>query len=385
MAAELTDERTVTGMDCSPISQPHPPRSDHGDVVAASIAAVGGVRGDSVVAHSLGEPNPVIAQVASRQEREAAFHQLLSPSATRGIGAGTRTIPEEPDPVRTCFERDRDRIKHAVQFRVLAGKTQVFMHAAAVDERLRTRLTHSLEVSQIAVAICQRLGLNWSLAEAIAIGHDCGHGPLGHASEEALSPNLPGGFDHAVFGADVALSHLNLTHEVLDGIRNHSWRRPTPQTPEGEVVSWADRLAYVCHDFADAAHSGLVAVDDLPREVVQLVGTSQSEQLRHLIGGLVESTTRTGVISLSRDLADVLTEFRQFNYDHIYHSPTATAAWDGAVSLLTDVMDHVLDSGDDEVSMVEHVARVAAMTDRQVFDVAVRECGWSPQDLPRSL
>ena len=175
--------------------------------------------------------------------------------ATRGSGAGHRDRPEEPDPWRTCFERDRDRILHAPAFRRLAGKTQVFVFP---DDHQRTRLTHALEVAQVATCIARACRLNVALTEAIALGHDCGHGPGGHASEDALSPYLDGGFDHAPWGADVSLAHLNLCSETLDGIRNHSWSRPAPSTPEGEVVSWADRVAYVCHDFEDAVKSGIV-------------------------------------------------------------------------------------------------------------------------------
>ena len=129
---------------------------------------------------------------------------------------------------------------------------------------MRTRLTHALEVAQVATSVARALGLNVALTEAIALGHDCGHGPGGHASEDALSPYVDGGYDHAVWGADVTLAPLNLCAETLDGIRNHSWSRPAPTTPEGEVVSWADRIAYVCHDFEDAVAAGIVAADMLP-------------------------------------------------------------------------------------------------------------------------
>jgi len=178
--------------------------------------------------------------IVDRHERDAREHELLAPLATRSFGAGNRAVAEEEDPFRTCFERDRDRILHASAFRRLAGKTQVFVFP---QDHQRTRLTHALEVAQVATAVARALGLNVALTEAIALGHDCGHGPGGHASEDALSPFIPEGFDHAVWGADVTLVPLNLCTETLDGIRNHSWSRPAPQTPEGEVVSWADRIA----------------------------------------------------------------------------------------------------------------------------------------------
>ena len=193
----------------------------------------------------------------------------MASTATRAHGAGNRAIEEDPDPYRTCFERDRDRILHAAAFRRLAGKTQVFVFPA---DHQRTRMTHALEVAQIARSIAQALSLNVPLAEAMAIGHDCGHGPGGHASEDALSPFVDGGFDHAPWGADVTLQPLNLCAETLDGIRNHSWSLPAPATPEGEVVSWADRIAYVCHDFEDAVHAGIVTDDMLPRLVADRCG-----------------------------------------------------------------------------------------------------------------
>ena len=182
-----------------------------------------------------------------------------------------------PTPWRTCFERDRDRILHAAAFRRLAGKTQVFVFP---DDHQRTRLTHALEVAQVATSVARALGLNVALTEAIALGHDCGHGPGGHASEDALSPYVDGGYDHAVWGADVTLAPLNLCAETLDGIRNHSWSRPAPATPEGEVVSWADRIAYVCHDFEDAVAAGIVTPDLLPPVVVERCGRPRAAARR---------------------------------------------------------------------------------------------------------
>ena len=160
-----------------------------------------------------------------REAREALEAASLRPGATLSVGAGQRTVEEAPDRTRTCFERDRDRILHATAFRRLAGKTQVFVFP---DDHQRTRMTHALEVAQVARSVSWALGLNVPLTEAIALGHDCGHGPGGHASEDALSPYVEGGFDHAAWGADVTLRPLNLCEQTLDGIRNHSWSRPAP-------------------------------------------------------------------------------------------------------------------------------------------------------------
>jgi dGTPase len=179
-----------------------------------------------------GRPDAVFA----RRWREESEVATLVPGATLASGAGDRAEPEAPDPLRTCFERDRDRILHSAAFRRLAGKTQVFIFP---DDHSRTRLTHALEVAQVATSIARACGLNVALTGAIALGHDCGHGPGGHASEDALAPFIEGGFDHARWGAEVSLAPLNLCAPTLDGIANHSWSRPAPATCEGEVVSWA--------------------------------------------------------------------------------------------------------------------------------------------------
>src|SRR6185436_15474982 len=191
-------------------------------------------------------------------------------------------------------------------FRRLAGKTQVFVFP---EDHQRTRLTHALEVAQVATSIARACRLNVALTEAIALGHDCGHGPFGHASEDAFTPYLAGGFDHARWGADVVLEPVNLCAETLDGIRNHSWSRPAPATPEGEVVSWADRIAYVCHDFEDAVRAGIVTPAMLPAIVRERCGERRGGQLKTFIDGLVAATLRTGQVSLDDDLAEALAAF----------------------------------------------------------------------------
>ena len=163
-----------------------------------------------------------LPRTVDRPAREDQEVSLLADGATLATGAGDRLVEEAPDLFRTCFERDRDRILHATAFRRLAGKTQVFVFP---EDHQRSRLTHALEVAQVARAIAGSLGLNVPLTEAIALGHDCGHGPGGHASEDALSLYVDGGYDHAQWGADVTLAPLNLCRETLDGIRNHSWSR----------------------------------------------------------------------------------------------------------------------------------------------------------------
>jgi dGTPase len=328
-----------------------------------------------------------------RLEREAREHEALAISATRAHGAGNRFVEEGPDEWRTCFERDRDRILHASAFRRLAGKTQVFVFP---DDHQRTRLTHALEVAQVAASVSRALGLNVALTEAIALGHDCGHGPGGHASEDALSPFVPGGFDHAVWGADVTLASLNLCHETTDGIRNHSWSRPAPMTPEGEVVSWADRIAYVCHDFEDAVAAGIVSTDMLPAIVASRCGTRRSQQLGAFIGAMVDAAAQSGRIGMTADPAEALAAFRQFNYDFVYLRPASKAQANSVISLLRALVEHYadrpnslpdvegIDAGGAE-ALRAAVAYVGGMTDRFACRQAVTLLGWPVDRLPQGI
>ncbi len=319
---------------------------------------------------------------------------MLAPGATRALGGGRRTRPEDADPWRTCFERDRDRILHSTAFRRLAGKTQVFVFP---DDHQRTRLTHALEVAQVATGIARACRLNVALTEAIALGHDCGHGPGGHASEDALSPYVDGGFDHAPWGADVSLAALNLCAETLDGIRNHSWSRPAPSTPEGEVVSWADRIAYVCHDFEDAVGAGIVTPAALPAGVVARCGTRRSQQLGAFIDGMVDTVAATGRIAMDEDLAGALEAFRACNYEHIYLRPSSVAQGRAVVDVLRALVDHYADRpnlipdagggagdlrGGEPAAVLAATAYVAGMTDRYAFSQAVAVVGWDPEKLP---
>ena len=325
-----------------------------------------------------------------RQEHEAA---TLTASATHAIGAGDRARPEEPDEWRTCFERDRDRILHAPAFRRLAGKTQVFVFP---DDHQRTRLTHALEVAQVATSVARALGLNVALTEAIALGHDCGHGPGGHASEDALSPYVDGGFDHALWGADVTLAGLNLCAETLDGIRNHSWSRPAPSTAEGEVVSWADRIAYVCHDFEDAVAAGVVGSDMLPPVVADRCGSARSSQLGEFIRAMVQAAAETGRIGMTEPAAEALAEFRRFNYDHVYLRPASQAQAASVIELLRALVEHYGDRpyllpeppravGGSQEAVHAAVAYVAGMTDRYACRQAVAQLGWDPAKLPTGV
>jgi len=344
------------------------------------------------------DPGSGRTEASGRVERERLEESLLAPGATRAAGSGTRRLPEEPDPWRTCFERDRDRILHATAFRRLAGKTQVFVFP---QDHQRTRLTHALEVAQVATAIARACRLNLALTEAIALGHDCGHGPGGHASEDALDPYVRGGFDHAPWGALVSLAPLNLCAETVDGIANHSWSRPAPSTPEGEVVSWADRIAYVCHDWEDAVLAGIVAPHQLPLEVRSLCGERRSHQLGAFIGGVVSATLRTGQVGMEEEVAGALAAFRTCNYERIYLRDASLRQGEAVVAVLRALVEHFSDrphliterAGPDEDDVVagsEEAVRaavtyVAGMTDRFAFRQAVALLGWDPAKLPAGV
>jgi dGTPase len=348
-------------------------------------------RADGVsVAHE-GAPPMRVGPRLDRAAREAAEIRRLAKGATRAQGAGRRAHAEPPDPVRTCFERDRDRILHAAAFRRLAGKTQVFVFPA---DHQRTRLTHALEVAQVARSIATTLRLNVPLTEAIALGHDCGHGPGGHASEEAFGPYLAGGFDHAVWGADVVLEPLNLCVETLDGIRNHSWSRPTPSTPEGEVVAWADRIAYVCHDFEDAVSAGVVTADDLPEAVRSTCGPTRSAQIDAFIAAVVDGTIRSGRVAMRSDAAEALAAFRAFDYERVYLRPDSVLQAAAVIRMLRALVEHLAadpwplpcaPASFEDDPLATAVRHVAGMTDRFACQSAVERLGWPLDELPRGV
>jgi dGTPase len=336
------------------------------------------------------------AAAVPREVREQAEDLSLAPGATRACGAGLRSRTEEPDPFRTCFERDRDRILHSSAFRRLAGKTQVFIFPA---DHQRTRLTHALEVGQVATSVGRACGLNVALTEAIALGHDCGHGPGGHSSESALGVFLEEGFDHAVWGADVSLSDLNLCAETLDGIRNHSWTRPAPATPEGEVVSWADRIAYVCHDWEDAVSAGIVSPALLPPIVRERCGETRSAQLRAFISEMVQTISDTGRVAMREEMAEALAEFRRTNYDHVYLRPASVAQATAVIDVLRALVEHFADhpyalpdvrragclEARSDAAVRAAVSYVAGMTDRFAMERAVCDLGWERSRLPRGI
>ena len=354
----------------------------------AGHSADGLVRAHEQPGGRLSPGSPVL-----REQREAWEAEHLRAGATRALGAGNRSRPEAPDPERTCFERDRDRIVHSTAFRRLAGKTQGVVFPT---DHQRTRLTHALEVAQVATSIARGVGANATLAEAIALGHDCGHGPGGHASEDAFDAFLPDGYEHGPWGADVVLAGLNLCAETLDGVRNHSWSRPVPHTVEGEIVSWADRIAYCAHDLEDAAGAGIVDVADLPTEVVEVCGRGRRQQLSTLVRAVVGTVAATGEVGMAAEPASALAALRAFNYERIYTRPDSIAQSRAVIEVLHALVEYFaehpeamppdfseLESPDGSVRAA--VTYVAGMTDRFAFETAADLLGWDPDRLPKGI
>lgn len=346
--------------------------------------------GDEVVtAHATSRAEVAPAERRTREHREEAERILLNPAASFSAGAGERAIVEQADPLRTCFERDRDRIVHSTAFRRLAGKTQVVVYPT---DHQRTRLTHAIEVAQCAVAMARGIGANIVLADAMALGHDCGHGPGGHASEDAFDQFIPEGYDHGPWGADVVLADLNLCRETLDGIRNHSWSRPAPSTLEGELVSWADRIAYCAHDLEDAIHAGIVVPSDLPDAVKEVVGTSRRSQLATFINAVINTTMDNGTVGMDKQTAEALAALRRFNYERIYTRAESTNQSRVVVRVLTGLVEYYLQhpaAMPQEYRTPEAtrgvVTYVGGMTDRFAFEQAQRLLGWNPAELPAGI
>jgi dGTPase len=255
-----------------------------------------------------------------RQEFEKLEESLLSPFAALSGKSRGRERFEEPCDVRTAFQRDRDRIIHSKAFRRLKYKTQVFI--APEGDHYRTRLMHTLEVSQIARTAARALALNEDLTEAIALGHDLGHTPFGHAGEEALNELFPSGFKHNEQSLRV-VDHLeggnglNLTHEVRDGILKHTGRS-MPFTLEGQLVRICDRIAYINHDIDDALRGGIIKCEQLPAEEMKILGIGGSQRLNTMIRDLIQNSWGKPQISMSGEISAVMESLRRFLFKYVY-------------------------------------------------------------------
>ncbi len=255
-----------------------------------------------------------------REKLEAREEQFLSPYAAKSRQSRGRAVKEEQCEIRTDFQRDRDRIIHSKAFRRLKHKTQVFL--APAGDHYRTRLTHTLDVAQIARTISRALDLNEDLTEAIALGHDLGHTPFGHAGERTLDHLCPEGFRHneqslRVVNVLERKGGLNLTQEVRDGILCHTGDK-MPQTLEGKVVRFADKIAYINHDIDDAVRGGVMREEDIPEEYSKILGSGHSKRINSLIRSIIRASEGKPDITMEPEVFEAMMGLRRYMFDNVY-------------------------------------------------------------------
>ena len=284
------------------------------------------------------------------RERLEQWEQVyLSPYAALSMDSKGRLKEEEPCDIRPVFQRDRDRILHSKSFRRLKDKTQVFL--TPEGDHYRTRLTHTLEVSQNARTIAKALQLNEDLVEAIALGHDLGHTPFGHAGERALDEVCPYGFSHSeqsVRTVDVLEKGgigLNLTFEVRDGIKNHQ-TSGEPCTLEGKIVRFSDKIAYIHHDMDDAIRGGILTEKDVPREIADVIGYTTGERLDCFIHDLVTNSYGKDDIMMSKEVAKAMKDLRYFMFENVYTNKNAKSEEKKAEMLMATLYDYYLKNFD---------------------------------------
>lgn len=319
-----------------------------------------------------------------REYQEALEDQILSPYATRSSQTLGREVEEPLCPLRTVFQRDRDRILHSKAFRRLKHKTQVFF--SPVGDHYRTRLTHTLEVSQVSRTIARALRLNEDLTEAIALGHDLGHPPFGHMGERILNELIADGFHHYLQSVRVArhIEKLNLSIEVQDSIAKDGAEEPTAL--EGQLVKMADRMAYLHHDVEDSIRAGQMKEEDLPSEIVSVLGRDRDTRLNRMILDIVH-TSRTCFdqgkpqIALSPDVSQAMAALRTWMFEHIYLAPLQTNQSQKVRRLLSGLFEFFVDHPDkispnipsQDVSIERRaIDYIAGMTDRFAIDMYTR-------------
>lgn len=275
-----------------------------------------------------------------REEQEKREHLIFSPYASFSDESRGRDRDEEPCPMRTIYQRDRDRIIHCKTFRRLKHKTQVFL--APEGDHYRTRLTHTLEVAQIARSIARALNLNEDLTEAIALGHDLGHTPFGHAGERTLNSLCQMGFAHYKQSIRVVEflekdgQGLNLTWEVRDGILNHR-TSGNPSTLEGKAVRLSDKIAYINHDIDDGIRAGILKESDIPSEYTDVLGNSTKERLNTMISDIIMNSIGKNDLVMSEPVHRAMTELRKFMFESLYLNPTAKSEEAKADKLITEL------------------------------------------------
>ncbi|MGN0255690.1 MAG: deoxyguanosinetriphosphate triphosphohydrolase [Chordicoccus sp.] len=295
-----------------------------------------------------------------REELEKNEWRILSAAASHADTSRGRARPEEECDIRTCYMRDRDRIVHCKAFRRLKDKTQVFL--SPKGDHYRTRMLHTLEVSQTARTVARCLRLNEDLVEAIALGHDLGHTPYGHAGERALNSVCPLGFVHSEQSVRVAEvlekngRGLNLTWEVLDGMRNHGLSRH-PATLEGQIVRLCDKISYIHHDMDDAERAGILKEEDIPEDLRELLGRSTRERLNTFIHDIVRNSRGSEEIAMSPDIDRAMRDLRRFMFENLYSNPTAKSEESKAISMIQQLYTYYMSHPE---KMPEEYMRIAA-------------------------
>ena len=317
-----------------------------------------------------------------REDLEKREFEILSEKAVKSAESRGRRFPEEKCSIRTEFQRDRDRIIHSKAFRRLMHKTQVFL--APEGDHFRTRLTHTIEVSQIARTIARALNLNEDLVEAIALGHDLGHTPFGHNGEEVLDKIHEGGFKHNeqslrvvdVLESTQSRRGMNLTEEVRDGIVNHTGAN-MPFTLEGQIVKISDRIAYINHDIDDAIRSGVISINDIPSSSLELFGMTHRERINNMVEDVVKNSHGRDMILQSPEYKEELDNLRRFMFANVYKSSRVKREEDLAKVevVLSSLYKHYIDNPDQLPEDMQLIAEtdgkaeaakdyVAGMTDR---------------------
>ncbi len=309
--------------------------------------------------------------------------QTLSKYAFLSCNTKGREIPTEPCPNRTEFQRDRDRILHSQSFRRLTNKTQVFL--APVGDHYRTRLTHTLEVTQIARIISRALCLNEDLTEAVALGHDLGHTPFGHAGERAMQQCFSPDFAHYKQSIRVVEKlekngrGLNLTYEVKDGIVNHTGNS-VASTLEGVIVKYADRIAYINHDIDDARRAGILTEEDIPMELREVLGYKHSTRINTMVTSVITASLDKNEISMTPEIQDATNKLRAFLFEHVYLNPVAKGEENKAMDMLVGLYEYFVKHPDKMPEMYVHniedegVERcvcdyISGMTDRYAIEI----------------
>ena len=279
-----------------------------------------------------------------RSVTEENENLIFSPFAFKSADTKGRVYPCEPDVVRTEFQRDRDRIIHSQSFRRLMNKTQVFL--APVGDHYRTRLTHTLEVCQIARTIARALRLNEDLAEAIALGHDLGHTPFGHSGESVMQECYSPDFTHykqSLRVVDVIEKDgkgLNLTYEVRDGIVNHTVEAHPASTLEGIIVFYADHIAYINHDIDDACRAGVLKIEDIPKDLREILGERHSQRINTMVMSIVRESTGKNEIKMEPEIRAASDRLHKFMFDSIYYNPVVKGEEKKSKDLLTRLFEY---------------------------------------------